>query len=64
MTSHERHLSIAEAANRCEVSTRSVYRWIKDKQLAVIRLPSGRMRVAIDDLERFLTPRVDEEVAA
>ena len=50
----ERLLTIADVAERCQVSPRSVRRWIDDGRLRVIRL--GRsVRVGERDLARFLS---------
>ena len=50
----ERLLTIADVAERCQVSPRSVRRWIDDGRLRVIRL--GRsVRVAEGDLAAFLS---------
>ena len=50
----ERLLTIADVADRCQVSSRSVRRWIDDGRLQVIRL--GRnVRVCEGDLAKFLS---------
>ena len=46
-------LTIRQVAARLQVSERSVWRWISDKELIVHR--HGRWtRVHVDELERFL----------
>ncbi len=46
-------LTIPQVAARLQVSKRSVWRWISDKELIVHR--HGRWtRVHVDELERFL----------
>ncbi len=46
-------LTIGQVAARLQVSERSVWRWISDKELIVHR--HGRWtRVHVDELERFL----------
>jgi excisionase family DNA binding protein len=50
----ERLLTIADVAERCQVSSRSVRRWIDEGRLKVIRL--GRnVRVSERDLAKFLS---------
>ena len=50
----ERLLTIADVADRCQVSSRSVRRWIDDGRLKVIRL--GRsVRVSERDLAAFVS---------
>jgi excisionase family DNA binding protein len=50
----ERLLTVAQVAERCQVSPRSVRRWIDDGQLPVLRL--GRsVRVSDGDLATFLS---------
>jgi excisionase family DNA binding protein len=50
----ERLLTITDVADRCQVSPRSVRRWIDDGRLRVIRL--GRsVRVSEGDLATFLS---------
>jgi excisionase family DNA binding protein len=51
-----RLLSIAEVAEYCAVSEKTVRRWIDSKQLRALRL--GRQwRIAPEDLESFLRTR-------
>lgn len=45
--------SIEQVAEICQVSKRTVRRWIKAKELAAIRL-GRQLRIAQKDLERFL----------
>ena len=50
----ERLLTIADVADRCQVSSRSVRRWIDEGRLKVIRL--GRnVRVSERDLANLLS---------
>ena len=56
MTRDPRLLTIADVAERCGVSVKSVRRWIDRDELAVHRLPPGRaIRVSEADLALFLT---------
>ena len=49
----ERLLTVAQVAERCQVSPRSVRRWIDEGDLPVVRL--GRsVRVSENDLAAFL----------
>ncbi len=51
-------LSVAEAAARAGVSTRTIKRWIKGQLLSASRLPSpqgkGHLRSRLNDLEALL----------
>jgi excisionase family DNA binding protein len=48
-------LSVAEAAQRYGVCTKTVRRWIKDRGLRTHRLPGGRLiRIAESDLAKFI----------
>lgn len=55
-------LSIRRAAERLDVHPDTLRRWARDGLVAVVRLPSGRLRVAEEELERIARPdtRVDQ----
>lgn len=38
-------LTIDEAAQVCGVHRRTVYRWLREGRLVVVRTPSGRVRI-------------------
>ena len=48
--------SIQQVADHCQVSTKSIRRWIDDGQLHAHRL-GRQVRVAHDDLAAFLSAR-------
>lgn len=54
-------LSVRHAAERLDVHPDTLRRWARDGLIAVVRLPSGRLRVAEEELERIARPdtRVD-----
>ena len=41
-------------ANYCLVSESTVRRWIKDRKLSSLRLPSGQYRISVADFKTFL----------
>jgi excisionase family DNA binding protein len=48
-------LSIAQVAERCAVSTRTVRRWIDDRDLPISRPGKGRLiRISESDLAKFI----------
>jgi len=47
-------MTIAEAAAALSCSSTSVRRWIKANRIAVVRLPSGRLRLYRVDVEAIL----------
>jgi excisionase family DNA binding protein len=48
-------LSIAQVAERCAVSTRTVRRWIEDGDLTISRPGRGRLvRISESDLDKFI----------
>lgn len=49
-------LSIRHAAKRLDVHPDTLRRWARDGLIAVVRLPSGRLRVAEEELERIARP--------
>jgi predicted site-specific integrase-resolvase len=49
-----RLINLREVANELDVSIDSVDRFIRAGALPVVRLPSGRRRVAREDLERVI----------
>ena len=52
-------LTVDQVADRCQVSTRTVRRWITDGDLAFIRL--GRLvRIRERDLDRFLKEHLEQ----
>ena len=52
-------ISVAKVARRCDVSTRTVRRWIKARELTAYRL-GRQLRVRAEDLEIFLRLRRDD----
>jgi len=50
----ERLLTVPEVADLLRVGQRTVYRWIQDRKLPVIRLAGSTLRVASSDLEGWL----------
>ena len=52
-------ISVAEVARRCDVSTRTVRRWIRARQLPVYRL-GRQLRIRVQDLEIFLKLRRED----
>ena len=51
-----RYLSIAKAAAYCDVTTRTVYRWIADGRLIAYRAGPTLLRVELADLDRLMRP--------
>jgi excisionase family DNA binding protein len=49
-------VGVRAAAALLSAGERSVWRWIADGKLPAVRLPSGRVRIRVADLEEFLTP--------
>jgi len=54
MLADQPFLSIPEAAKRLRASESSVRRWIKSGRLKAIRLPSGRRKVRIEEVDAIL----------
>lgn len=52
MTSRRKHLTVGEAADRISVSCETIRRYVKQKKLRALILPSGQLRIFIDSLER------------
>ena len=52
-------ISVAEVARRCDVSTRTVRRWIGARQLPAYRL-GRQLRIRAQDLEIFLKLRRED----
>jgi excisionase family DNA binding protein len=48
------YLTISEVAQELKVSEITVYRWIKQKKLLYVKLPSGRIRIPSSEIERLL----------
>lgn len=55
MLADEPLLSPREAADRLQVSETSVRRWVKLGRLKAIRLPSGRRKVRLSEVEAILS---------
>jgi excisionase family DNA binding protein len=47
-------VTVSGVANYCLVSEATVRRWIRDRKLAALRLPSGQYRVTAEDFRDFL----------
>lgn len=47
-------LTVAQVAEQLEVSPRTVLRWVERGDLAAVRLPGGRLRVAEAELAAAL----------
>jgi excisionase family DNA binding protein len=52
----ERYLTLREVAERLKVSRRTVYRWIKDKDLNAYKF-ANEYRITDSDLKDFLRGR-------
>lgn len=52
-------ISVVEVANQCSVSTRTVRRWIKARELPAYRL-GHQLRIRVQDLENFLKLRRED----
>lgn len=51
-----RYLSVAKAAAYCDVTTRTIYRWIADGHLTAYRVGPVLLRVDLSDLDRLMQP--------
>lgn len=49
-------LTVKEAAERLHVSPQTVYRWIDDGLLQVVKYPTGTVRIKDEEVERLLRP--------
>ncbi|MEA4955895.1 MAG: helix-turn-helix domain-containing protein [Pseudoflavonifractor sp.] len=48
------YISPREAAKRLSVCTKTIYRRIADGSLPVYRLSANRLRIKVEDLEKFM----------
>lgn len=53
-TPEDELLTVKEVAALFKISTRTVYRWIEQKKLSVVRLPSGRLRFRAKEVLKLL----------
>jgi excisionase family DNA binding protein len=53
-SSDDELLTVAQVAERWQVHTRTVKRWIADGKLKAVRLPSGRYRIRAADADAAL----------
>lgn len=53
-------LTVAQVAERWQVSVRSVQRYISDGKLKALRLPGGRYRIRVEDADAALREVSDE----
>jgi len=47
-------LTLDEVARKLKLSRGTLYRWIKEKKIKAIVLPSGRLRIPEEELEKIL----------
>ena len=48
-------LTVEQVADRLQVNMMTVYEWISQGLLEVIRLPSNALRIEAEELEKFLS---------
>lgn len=51
----DRLMSIPDVARMLAVNRGTVYEWMKLGRLKSIRLPDGRQRIALSEVERFIS---------
>ena len=51
-----RPATIAKAASHYEVTTRTVYRWIREGKLPAYRVGGRLLRIDLDDLDQLAQP--------
>lgn len=49
-----RMLTTQEVASRLNVSRQTVARWVRNKEIPGVRLPSGMIRVSVATVERLV----------
>ncbi len=50
----EQMFTTAQVAKRLNVSRQTVARWVRNKEVKAIRLPSGMIRISSDEVARIL----------
>lgn len=50
MDSEKRYYRPDEVAQMCRVSRRTVYRWIREKKLSIMKKPSGRILIEAEKM--------------
>jgi len=63
MLADQPFLSLPEAAEKLHVSESSVRRWVRSGRLRALRMPSGRRKVRLEDVEAILASDAAEDVA-
>jgi excisionase family DNA binding protein len=48
------YVAIESIADYCMVSRSTVGRWVKDGELSAVKLPSGHVRITIENFRSFL----------
>ena len=61
MESTSAFLSLNDMAQALNVSYWAVYRWVNKGQVRCIRLPSGRLRIPREELDRLKTTEIEQE---
>lgn len=56
MTSDVHSLTITEAARELDIAPATLRRWVARGHISVIKHPSGRMRVPLDEVSRVNEP--------
>ena len=57
-TDREPLLTVPEAAVRCRLSPRQMWRYIKARKLRVVRF-GGRVRIRVSDLDAFINDHLE-----
>jgi excisionase family DNA binding protein len=53
---HPERIGLAEAAAYCDVSSRTIRRWIADGRLSAVRVGPRLLKVDLDELQSLLQP--------
>ena len=54
MIIERKHIEVKDIADYCMVNTCTVRRWLKDRKLRSIKLPSNQYRISVADFKDFL----------
>jgi excisionase family DNA binding protein len=59
----QRYLTVAQAAEQIQVSTKTIFRRIEDGSIRAVKLGPKTVRISVDELDRYMQERIKQKDA-